>query len=191
MICTVQFSPWSVLVYGLMCGFLSSGVLLVMSCVLEFISKDYFKNIPSLCMLLTTLQRDRRTDQKERVIDLPAVRLLLLEQEERSLEDHTKDFPDLACLTHYPDRSLLPDEPQRAVQGTPARLLWIMWSGCSCTVVPLSPSVRQRKRSTSAPAMDLVKKSTTDQALDPTPTPEARAVCHVLERELQIQTFAH
>ncbi len=39
-------------------------------------------------------------------MDLPAVQLLCLEQMGRSLEDHTRDFLDLACLTHFPDRSL-------------------------------------------------------------------------------------
>ncbi|ROI15684.1 hypothetical protein DPX16_20222 [Anabarilius grahami] len=36
----------------------------------------------------------------------PAVSLLCLEQKDRSLEEHTMDFLELACLTHYPDRSL-------------------------------------------------------------------------------------
>ncbi|ROL49044.1 hypothetical protein DPX16_16659 [Anabarilius grahami] len=36
----------------------------------------------------------------------PAVALLCLEQRDRSLESHTLDFLELACLTHYPDRSL-------------------------------------------------------------------------------------
>ncbi len=36
----------------------------------------------------------------------PAVQLLCLEQQDRPLEDHTRDFIDLACLTHFPDRSL-------------------------------------------------------------------------------------
>ncbi len=39
-------------------------------------------------------------------MDLPAVQLLYLEQMDRSLEDHTRDFLDLACLTHFPDCSL-------------------------------------------------------------------------------------
>ncbi len=39
-------------------------------------------------------------------MDLPAVQLLCLEQLGHSLEDHTRDFLDLACLTHFPDRSL-------------------------------------------------------------------------------------
>ncbi|ROJ62428.1 Follistatin-related protein 4 [Anabarilius grahami] len=34
-------------------------------------------------------------------MDIPAVCLLLLKQGDRSLEDHTRDFLDLACLTHY------------------------------------------------------------------------------------------
>ncbi|ROL53543.1 hypothetical protein DPX16_21792 [Anabarilius grahami] len=37
---------------------------------------------------------------------LPAVQLLCLEQGDRSLEQHTSDFLQLACLTHFPDRSL-------------------------------------------------------------------------------------
>ncbi len=39
-------------------------------------------------------------------MDLPAVQLLCLEQRDRSLEDHTRDFLNLACLTHFPDCSL-------------------------------------------------------------------------------------
>ncbi|KAI2655773.1 IgA FC receptor [Labeo rohita] len=39
-------------------------------------------------------------------MDHPAFRLLLLEQGNRSLEDHTKDFMFLAPMTHYPDSSL-------------------------------------------------------------------------------------
>jgi len=41
-------------------------------------------------------------------MDLPAVRLLLLTKEERSLKDHTTDFfLDLAFHTHYPDSALI------------------------------------------------------------------------------------
>ncbi|XP_058617738.1 uncharacterized protein LOC131531178 [Onychostoma macrolepis] len=39
-------------------------------------------------------------------MDRPAVQLLCLEQGVRPLEAHTQDFIQLACLTHYPDRSL-------------------------------------------------------------------------------------
>ncbi len=39
-------------------------------------------------------------------MDNPAVQLLCLEQQDRSLEDHTRDFIDLECLTHFLDRSL-------------------------------------------------------------------------------------
>ncbi|KAL0151595.1 hypothetical protein M9458_053112, partial [Cirrhinus mrigala] len=39
-------------------------------------------------------------------MDNPAVLLLLLEQGNRSLVDHTKDFVYLAPLTHYPDSCL-------------------------------------------------------------------------------------
>ncbi len=39
-------------------------------------------------------------------MDLPPVKLLCLEQGDRPLEAHTLDFIQLACLTHYPDRSL-------------------------------------------------------------------------------------
>ncbi|ROL51942.1 hypothetical protein DPX16_19461 [Anabarilius grahami] len=39
-------------------------------------------------------------------MDIPAVALLCLEQTDRSLESHTRDFLELACLTHFPDRSL-------------------------------------------------------------------------------------
>lgn len=36
-------------------------------------------------------------------MDIPAVCLLLFEQGNRSLKDHTRDLLDLACLTHYLD----------------------------------------------------------------------------------------
>ncbi|KAI2644822.1 Threonylcarbamoyl-AMP synthase [Labeo rohita] len=39
-------------------------------------------------------------------MDNPAVLLLLLEQGNRSLEDHTRDFVYLTPLTHYPDSCL-------------------------------------------------------------------------------------
>uniref|UniRef100_A0A672PX96 Uncharacterized protein n=1 Tax=Sinocyclocheilus grahami TaxID=75366 RepID=A0A672PX96_SINGR len=39
-------------------------------------------------------------------MDYPAFQILLLEQGERSLEDHTNDFLSLAQLTHYPDNCL-------------------------------------------------------------------------------------
>lgn len=39
-------------------------------------------------------------------MDIPAEHLHLLEQMDRSLEDHTRDFLDLGCLTHYLDHSL-------------------------------------------------------------------------------------
>lgn len=45
---------------------------------------------------------EHQTKRKERM-DIPAVCLLLLEC---FLEDHTRDFIDLACLIHYPDHSL-------------------------------------------------------------------------------------
>ncbi len=39
-------------------------------------------------------------------MDNPNVALLCLEQRDRTLETHTRDFLELACQTHYPDRSL-------------------------------------------------------------------------------------
>ncbi|KAI2663047.1 Repellent protein 1 [Labeo rohita] len=39
-------------------------------------------------------------------MDNPAILLLLLEQGNRSLMDHTRDFVHLVPLTHYPDSSL-------------------------------------------------------------------------------------
>ncbi len=39
-------------------------------------------------------------------MDLPAIQLLCLEQQDPLLEDHTRDFIDLACFTHFPDCSL-------------------------------------------------------------------------------------
>lgn len=38
-------------------------------------------------------------------MDLAVVCLLLLEQMDRSLKDHAKDFLNMACLTYYPDDS--------------------------------------------------------------------------------------
>ncbi len=39
-------------------------------------------------------------------MDNPNVALLCLEQRDRTLEINTRDFLELACQTHYPDRSL-------------------------------------------------------------------------------------
>ncbi|XP_073699681.1 uncharacterized protein [Garra rufa] len=39
-------------------------------------------------------------------MNIPAVRIILLEQGNRSLEDHISDFMYLAPMTHYPDRCL-------------------------------------------------------------------------------------
>lgn len=36
-------------------------------------------------------------------MDLPAIQLHCLEQKDRSLENHTKDFLDLVYLTHFPN----------------------------------------------------------------------------------------
>ncbi|KAI2654782.1 Autophagy-related protein 13 [Labeo rohita] len=61
-------------------------------------------------------------------MDHPAFRLLLLEQGNCSLEDHTKDFVFLAPMTHYPDNSLCSAQPNitptrgaRAHRGRRAR----------------------------------------------------------------------
>lgn len=88
-------------------------------------------------------------------MDIPAVHLFLLEQGDRSLNHHTRSFLHLACLTHYPDRSLhifyhtglskrskalLPmDGPQRSLPS--------MWSGCWCSVAHISLSALLRKTS--------------------------------------------
>ncbi|XP_016124666.1 uncharacterized protein [Sinocyclocheilus grahami] len=53
------------------------------------------------CFLLSTGEF-RTTDSNVR----KAIQLLCLEQQDCSLEDHTRDFVDLACLTHFPDCSL-------------------------------------------------------------------------------------
>lgn len=39
-------------------------------------------------------------------MDITAVSFLPLDQQDCSLKDHTRDFLNLACLTHYPDHSL-------------------------------------------------------------------------------------
>lgn len=39
-------------------------------------------------------------------MDIPAIHLLLLEKGKHFFKDHTRDFLDLACLTHYPDHPL-------------------------------------------------------------------------------------
>ena len=54
-------------------------------------------------------------------MDLQAVQLLCLGQEEQSLEDHTRKVLDLAILTNFPNLSLVCFslfQPARAVQGT-------------------------------------------------------------------------
>ncbi|XP_051517792.1 uncharacterized protein LOC127419966 isoform X2 [Myxocyprinus asiaticus] len=41
------------------------------------------------------------------LMDLAAVRILLLKQGDRPVEDHVREFLELANLVHYPDRSLV------------------------------------------------------------------------------------
>lgn len=56
-------------------------------------------------------------------MDLPAVSLLLLEQRDRFLKDHTRNFLDLAFLIHFPNSPLcvfLQHQPKKACKGTPA-----------------------------------------------------------------------
>lgn len=57
------------------------------------------------------------------IMDLLAVQLLCLEQEQRSFEDHTKDFLDLACLTNFSDHSLCAFSKNSLNEHTKARLL--------------------------------------------------------------------
>ncbi len=77
-------------------------------------------------------------------MDFPAVQLLCLEQKDHSLEDHTRDFLDLACLTHFLDRSLCffftspawASSVRHACQRTvPKRKISpLSWSGCLRTI---------------------------------------------------------
>ncbi|KAF4110611.1 hypothetical protein G5714_007642 [Onychostoma macrolepis] len=70
-----------------------------------------------------------------------AVQLLCLEQMDRSLEDHTRDFLDLACLTHFPDRSLgvfyITSLSEQCITMLPIRslekimLIIVLWGLCS------------------------------------------------------------
>jgi len=73
---------------------------------------------------LAACNHDRIKDlNRKKGMDIPAVHLLLLEQEDHSLEDHTREFLDLPCLTQYQDRSLcsfISHQPQQVVQGMPA-----------------------------------------------------------------------
>ncbi|ROL52380.1 hypothetical protein DPX16_6609 [Anabarilius grahami] len=95
----------------------------------------------------------------------PAVALLSLEQRDRSLESHTLDFLELACLTHYPDRSLcvfyissLSERSRARLPGSgpqkdfAALVAWVLVSNDSSFTV--------------GPAED-------DFATSPTPLPEA------------------
>ncbi len=88
-------------------------------------------------------------------MDFPAVQLLCLEQKDHSLEDHTRDFLDLACLTHFLDRSLCffftspawASSVRHACQRTvPKRKISpLSWSGCWRTIDLHSLSAPQRR----------------------------------------------
>ncbi len=86
-------------------------------------------------------------------MDIPAVQLLCLEQQDRSLEDHTRDFLDLACLKHFPDRSLgifyITSLSERCKARLPANgpERRISWSGCWREMDFISPSAPPRKLS--------------------------------------------
>lgn len=98
-----------------------------------FLSVDLLKelswNILLHCALYTALACNRKADPQNKYnknivafffffvclfcfsplpsqMDLPAVQLLCLEQQDRSLEDHTVDFLDLVCLMPNSDCSL-------------------------------------------------------------------------------------
>ncbi len=51
--------------------------------------------------------------------DLRAVKLLCLEKDDHSLENHTRDFYDLACQTQYQDQDMLLREwfPENLIQN--------------------------------------------------------------------------
>ncbi|KAF4105376.1 hypothetical protein G5714_013038 [Onychostoma macrolepis] len=68
---------------------------------------------------------------------LSAVQLLYLEQMDRSLEDHTRDFFDLACLTHFPDRSLC----VFYISSLSERLPLVCSVAGSCSLVDFLPAV--------------------------------------------------
>lgn len=56
-------------------------------------------------------------------MDLPAVSLLLLEQGDRFLKDHTRKLLDLAFLIYFPNSPamrFLQHQPKKACKGTPA-----------------------------------------------------------------------
>lgn len=71
-------------------------------------------------------------------MDLPAVRLLLLKQGDRSLEDHARDFLDMACLTHY---SALPCPRTVLEKVSP-----LMWRRCWSKMILCSPSASEMRR---------------------------------------------
>lgn len=58
-----------------------------------------------MCVYLYLVPR-KDLQSRRRNMDIPAIHLLLLEKGNHSFEDHTRDFLDLAGLTHYPDHPL-------------------------------------------------------------------------------------
>ncbi len=92
---------------------LSSTLMMLLNALLELSA--------SLCAFLDNSVTEYRTKQNKLsgvfpsfcfpflsffIMNDPAVLILLLEQGDRSLEDHTNDFVFLANLTHYPDNCL-------------------------------------------------------------------------------------
>lgn len=67
------------------------------------IIKAYLNISPSLCYLTSVNLTEEPTITD---MDLPAIQLLCIEQEQQSQEVHTRKFLQLACLTNFPDHSL-------------------------------------------------------------------------------------
>ncbi|XDV40107.1 hypothetical protein PO909_009248 [Leuciscus waleckii] len=70
-------------------------------------------------------------------MDLPAIQLLCLEKLDRSLEDHTREFLDLVCLTHYSDCSKARLPANGPSEDFAAYVVWVLVnSGLEFTIDP-------------------------------------------------------
>lgn len=109
-------------------------------------------------------------------MDLPAVHLLLLEQGDRSLEDHMRDFLDLVCLTHYSLCKFLHTiSTSGPRQACPWMFLWeispLIWSGCLNASLILDPESSQPS---TTPFTDLLPERTANPEPAPTMKPELK-----------------
>lgn len=105
-------------------------------------------------------------------MDLPAIQLLCLKKLDRSLENHTREFLDLVCLTHYSDCSQ--SKARLPVNGPSedfaAYVVWVLViSGSEFTIDP--------EEDITSPTPDSEPSQTPPRCVDMTPEPIADGEC--------------